>query len=281
MRPSHEPAKTFKSPIRLQDNPYYHMLSLGCTDCTFIRECGGLRTGAGVFDCMSLCTCDDPHACDSVCPKKTRDFVARIQEVKELNIHTAPRGPKNGCPDLPKYVPMIYHGSRRHFKTQLKTVAVPFKQLIDFKRGEARYKTRDELAKKLGISEQSEIILSGVDRDFVLEKWWEMKNRMSILKQLSDIRINVLTTQNFSLFTDVPRTDNLHSMKRIALCWTEMAQAGLQTALHINARTERDYANWEQFLRERPEVEMISFEFGTGAGRQPRLKCNCSPGWHF
>src|SRR3546814_5181589 len=53
-----------------------------------------------------------------------------------------------------------------------------------------------------------------------------------------------------------------------------MMQAGLPTALHANARTERDFEGWGELIAERPEIQYLAFEFATGAGRGERLD------WH-
>jgi hypothetical protein len=79
-----------------------------------------------------------------------------------------------------------------------------------------------------------------------------------------------MTTPNFSLFADVPRWDNLHSMKRIAICWYELATAGIPTALHVNARTSTDYQRWASFLVDHSEIEAIAFEFQTGPASPAR-----------
>ena len=76
------------------------------------------------------------------------------------------------------------------------------------------------------------------------------------------------------MLTDVPRTDNLHAMKRILLAWTEMASAGLATALHINGRTEHDYLRWGDLIAERSEIEILAFEFASGCGWGERID------WH-
>jgi hypothetical protein len=39
----------------------------------------------------------------------------------------------------------------------------------------------------------------------------------------------------------VPRLDNLFNMKRIALVWSEIQREGMPCALHLNARTDRDF----------------------------------------
>jgi len=36
--------------------------------------------------------------------------------------------------------------------------------------------------------------------------------------------------------------------------------------LHVNARTETDFRRWAAYIRERPEVTDVAFEFTTGTG---------------
>lgn len=132
-------------------------------------------------------------------------------------------------------------------------------------------RTRVELAARFRIPEGAVVIASGVDRDIKLEAWWAFADRDLIHATLKGLGIALVTAPNFSLFLNVPRPDNLHSMKRIALGWAELMAAGIPSALHLNARTDRDYARWMHFVRERPEVEIVAFEFGTGAGASNRI----------
>src|SRR3546814_16302451 len=88
-----------------------------------------------------------------------------------------------------------------------------------------------------------------------------------MLQQLAALDIALITPPNYSVLTDVPRTDNLHAMKRILMATVEMMQAGLPTALPANARTERDFERWGELIAERPEIPYLAFEFAPGAGR--------------
>jgi hypothetical protein len=85
-----------------------------------------------------------------------------------------------------------------------------------------------------------------------------------------DLGIVLVTAPNYSLILNVPRQDNLHNMKRIALVWAEFMAGGVACALHVNGRTPYDYMRWRDFVAERPEVRHIAFEFGTGAGSSAR-----------
>src|SRR5258706_12378365 len=60
-------------------------------------------------------------------------------------------------------------------------------------------------------------------------------------------------------------------MKRIALIWSEIQREGVPCALHVNARTERDWERWVEFLNAHREINHLAFEFGTGAGAKLRM----------
>src|SRR3546814_10005388 len=121
---------------------------------------------------------------------------------------------------------------------------------------------------------KARLVVSGVARDKKIERYWAAKDRPAMLQQLAALDIALITPPNYSVLTDVPRTDNLHAMKRILMATVEMMQAGLPTALHANARTERDFERWGELIAERPEIQYLAFEFATGAGRGERLD------WH-
>jgi len=59
-------------------------------------------------------------------------------------------------------------------------------------------------------------------------------------------------------------------MKRIAICWRELAAEGNAVALHVNARTPKDFSRWGDFLIEHSEISSIAFEFQTGAASPVR-----------
>lgn len=143
--------------------------------------------------------------------------------------------------------------------------------------GLSRYKDAFDLAARFGIAPATGVVLTGTAIDPPLEKWWSLgaARRQDAIRALRDLNILLVTTPNYSLFTDQPRWDDLHSMKRIALVHEEFLQAGVPAALHVNARTERDWERWRDYIAARPEVTHIAFEFGTGAGWAGRID------WHL
>ena len=273
-RPPHEPSRRFRQPQRLWDDATQHAQSLGCPSCLERDRCGGVHTDAGIVDCRDLCSCKDKSKCDMVCRFNPGLFVARMREVHGLGFENAPRVPANGVPDLPMIVPFVDHGYRRVARLDEPVVALSLYELVNLATGKPHVASRAELADRFRITEGATIIVTGVDKDNPIERWWELKERDTILAMLKELGVALISTPNYSVLIDVPRTDNLHGMKRILLAWTEMAAAGLPAALHINARTQHDYVRWGDLIAERPEIETLAFEFATGCGRGERFD------WH-
>ena len=210
-----------------------------------------------------------------VCRFNPKLFVARMREVGGLDFDNAPRTSANSMPTLPMVVPFVYHRYGRAAVLDEPIAALSLYELVDFATGKLRVTSRAELAARFLIPDGAQVILSGVDRDRPIERWWNSMDRGSLIESLSKLGITLVTTPNYSVLTDVPRTDNLHAMKRILLTWTEMASAGLPTALHVNARTEHDYLRWGDLIIMRREIEILAFEFASGCGWGERID------WHI
>lgn len=273
-RPAHEPSRQFQRPQRLWDDATRHAPALGCLTCLERERCGGVHTDVGILDCRDLCTCADKSKCDMVCRFNPARFVAQMHEVRGLDLENAPRTNANGVPTVPLVIPFVDHRYGRAALLDEPIVAISLYELVNMATGKVHVASRDELATRFLVPAGADVVVSGVDKDGPIERWWELKDRRAILAELKSLGVTMITTPNYSVLTDVPRTDNLHAMKRILLAWTEMAGAGLAAALHVNARTERDYDRWGALIAARPEIEILAFEFATGGGRGERID------WH-
>lgn len=258
----------------LWDDVATNPCSLGCTNCVDRPICGGVHNNGSFFDCGDYCRCDDKAACDLVCRGKPKQFVERLREVGGLDLLNVPRAPIIAIEALPPMVPLIEHAAARVSSLNSPIVALPLYALIDIDSGTLRYPDRDALSQKFGVDPNARLVISGVARDRKIERYWAADDRPALLEQLAALDIALITSPNFSVLTDVPRTDNLHAMKRILITSVEMMQAGLPAALHVNARTERDYERWAELIADRPEIQYLAFEFATGTGRGERLN------WH-
>ncbi len=273
--PTNDLSRTVRRECGLQYDGFLHTPSIGCTSCNDLSICGGLRIKQAVFDCLRFC-CKQPETCDAVCRNNPRRFAERVREVGGFDLANVPRSEAVPASSLPASIPMIYHRiGRKGTFTAAETVALPLYKVIGRHGGEPRYRNKRELAAGFGIAETATVILSGSGRDAPLERWWSLgERRRDAIRALRELGVEMVTTPNYSLFTDQPRWDDFHSIKRIGLTHAEFLNEGLLAALHLNARTDKDWARWAAYINSRPEVTHVAFEFATGAGRSSRI------GWH-
>ncbi|MBY5780154.1 DUF4417 domain-containing protein [Rhizobium leguminosarum] len=254
----------------LTDDPYAYSLALGCGNCAAFEWCGGLSVRDSIWDCLDHC-CGKPGDCTNVCVKNPVQYVDQKREILGFDLSNIPRLVGNYRPLGHDIVPLIYHRTGRERPVPGSAFALRLHDVVDFARGELRYPTRDHLCAAFKIDPSADIILSGVDHDERIEPWWTLQDRLSqVLQQLRDLGTQLVTAPNFSLLLDKPRTDDLHAMKRIAIVWSEFEQHGIACALHVNARTLKDFERWADFVRQRNEIGIISYEFITGAGKKAR-----------
>ncbi|MCW0018963.1 DUF4417 domain-containing protein [Rhizobium sp. BT-226] len=203
--------------------------------------------------------------------KNPLQYVDQKREILGFDLANVPRVTGNYQSLAHYIVPLIYHRTGRELPVPGSAFALRLHDVVDFARGEVRFGTRKRLCEAFKIDLSADLILSGVDHDERIEPWWDLQDRRShVLRQLRDLGIQLVTAPNFSLLLDKPRTDDLHAMKRIAIVWSEFEQNGIACALHVNSRTLKDFERWSDFVRQRSEIGVISYEFITGAGKKAR-----------
>jgi hypothetical protein len=195
-------------------------------------------------------------------------FVDNIREVGGFDLNTVRRSPQLLRPGIPSAIPMIFHGNSRSQVLRTPAVSLPFARMFDRRTGEVRFRNRLDLCAAFMIDPTATILLSGTDSDPPIEKWWGLGRgrRTAVIRALRDLGIAATTSPNYSLFIDQPRWDDLHAMKRIAIVHSEMSNEGLPVALHVNGRTETDFQRWTAYIRSRPEIQTLAYEFATGPG---------------
>lgn len=244
--------------------------ALGCGECFLRGVCGGLRVAGGALDCLRFCC--HKSSCEIVCFNNPALYAKRSAEVRGLNLSNIPRCDPVPIERLVGYAPLLHHGYRRVRRYNGNIVALSLFELID-RAGAPRFQSRSELAAKFLFSESAQIVISGVQKDHLLERVWGSR-REPLLRFLADIKPSIVSAPNFSLYNNLPRSENLYNLKRIGWLAYDFQSAGLPTAWHVNAVTQTDYDNVAEFLLSHSEYGAISFEFITGAKTRPRMA------WH-
>lgn len=252
-------------PHQLHDDPARHLPAPGCAGCLDRLTCGSLSTASGLFDCSIHC-CNRPDSCRWVC-RRNRHFRQQMQEIGGLSFDTVMIPAVSRAPILPDYVPQIFHGSLRELPLVTPAAAIKITQLFDKRTGKARFTKREALLRHFMIDAAAKIIVTGVDDDPGIERWWHVGRnaRRQVIEQIADMGVEIATTPNFSLSLNWPRVGDLFAMKRILLCAAEMMAGGLPAALHVNGRTPRDFERWAWVVQRSDAITHLAYEFTTGA----------------
>lgn len=245
----------------------WQTLSLGCQHCVERGICGGIRSSAGSLNgCRDFCDCADPHQCRWVCPKNPIKYYLRKNEINGFNFDDVPFAEPVAITKLPDFASVIYARVLGNEILNLPIAALPFSAAFaDVNRRPIAY-TAEEIAARCNVRARK-WILTGVEPDRRVERWWKLDNRREALEAARRAGVILATTPNFSSIIDVPRPDNLHALKRILICWEEIQNAGIAGAVHLNGRTDHDMQRLADFIREHKEIEFVACEFLTGAAK--------------
>lgn len=266
-----EPPRNLRRERRLWHRPDNRITPLGCPGCPEFKLCGGLRTDERLLECLAYC-CRDPERCDKVCRVNGARFAGYIREIRGLDLSNVPRAQKLIVPPFPVAVPVMFHASRISRTVPVNAICLSLYKMFDRRTGEPRFDTHEALCAAFKLSAGTRVLLTGTDKDPPLERWWGIgeQKRRGIIQTLVRSGVKLVTTPNYSLFTDVPRWDDMHAMKRIAWVHHEFLDEGMPAALHVNGRTETDFARWTDYIGCRAEIAALAYEFTTGtrfAGR--------------
>lgn len=259
--------RSYKNNPNLFHDSARHTKMLGCPNCPDFRLCGGLAVKQPILNCIEYCKCETPDErskCTHVCPNGVANFANRGREVHGYDLNL-PAARDIEVPLLPRMIPIFKDAARRKQVLELPAIAVRLDRILSLKTGTLLVQNRQALLKRFLLANETRIVINGIGFDEPLEYYWSIARSMGICDQLRELKPDLITTPNFSLVTDLPRQSDFHSMKRIAICWHELATAGHAAALHINGRTDRDYDRWLAFLNDHSEIRIVAFEFTSGA----------------
>lgn len=242
-------------------------LALGCSGCPDFATCGGMQVAAPIFSCMDHCNCDRAF-CQKVCPSN-KNFIHRVHEVRGLEFDDIEKRASIPLLPLPRFAQLLYNHPKVENDIALPIAAVPLSAAFNKSGKKGTALTRLEIERRFRLSAGTPLILSGAELDHRIEKFWGVTTgRTDMLAGIRDLNPLIVTTPNYSVGLDGPRHEAMHSLKRILLSWSELHDAGLRTALHLNAVTDRDYERLAEFLAYHTEIHAVSLEYETGAAIQ-------------
>jgi hypothetical protein len=247
-----------------------------CRSCYWFKDCGGFQSERSMETCFEATCCEfrggNKALCNSVCPYKT-DFTDWLSDTHGLSFDDLPSFNQPTL-ELPHYIPVIDHASRRRDPLAWPVVALNTSSVLRIgRRTGGQYRVVGEssssIRRAFRIATDCRIFLNGVGKDKHLERYWENRLESEAPTQLARLRVEAAIGPNFSHFLGVPRTDNLFNRRRQLICLSEMQSSGLSVVPHLNAVMPDDWRFWRMLLAKNPTVRYVAIEFQTG-NRTPR-----------
>ncbi|MCA9112022.1 MAG: DUF4417 domain-containing protein [Planctomycetaceae bacterium] len=221
--------------------------------------------------CFEATCCEytgkDKSQCNAVCPHKN-DFADWLADTGGLRFDDTPSFHQPEF-DLPLYVPVIDHASRRLAHFSWPVVSLNTSRVLGMRRGDACgfgavAETPSDLRHAFRVTPESRVIMCGIGKDHRLEPYWENRLVADAPNQLAKLEIDAAIGPNFSHFLGVPRTDNLFNRRRQLLCLDELLRAGVPIIPHLNAVMPEDWRFWRDLLAQNPSLRVVAVEFQTG-----------------
>ena len=242
-----------------------------CGSCYWFKDCGGYQAERSMETCFDATCCvfrgGNKSLCNSVCPYKA-DFSAWLSDTHGLSFDDLPSISQPTF-ELPHYVPVIDHASRRLDPLAWPVVALNMSSVLRIGRRPSSYyhavgDSPVSIRQAFRIAADSQVFLNGVGKDEYLERYWENRLVSGAPGQLALLGLESAIGPNFSHFLGVPRTDNLYNRRRQLICLGEMQAAGVPVIPHLNAVMPEDWRFWSLFLTRNPEIRYVAVEFQTG-----------------
>lgn len=241
----------------------------GCINCLLIKQCGGhplpliRQLGCANYANRETLDTDDMNP---LFPDRFWDLWDDVGGLTDYRIGQLRTMSPTG---LPRYIPKFQN--KRLKRSRLLDAPVVALGLFDIlhKRNNgsygAKYGSALELRRAYRLRPDTAILLVGVDFDPPIESFWESHRLPGVLQSIRDLGVIGVTVPNFSYFTCAPRFQILRNWKRILLSAARLSAAGIPVAPHLNANTLADWEAVFEFLRDHPEVTVVTMEFQTGA----------------
>src|SRR5437763_6551543 len=152
--------------------------------------------------------------------------------------------------NLPSFIPGITSGLRLRNCKETSLFAVSLGEIIGA-RGNLLVKTIDDVKHRLGLPAETRIALVGTGKDSRLEALWKISDSQKIWEQISQVGFEWVSSLTYSVWDDMPRTDQIRNQDRNLQTHDLFANLGVPCIPFLFPFNEKDYVAAGEWLRER------------------------------
>lgn len=220
-----------------------------CSRCTYQSSCG---------EC-SLC---EASICNKQCNKCIALCFERRGAKEYFDSQGGPEFRINGNTkiNLPVHIPVV--PDRMKTRPQLKSLPV-----VAIHGGNMFSRNGERINKSylahgyvtaLNLDPNTRAILEFYVKDITLEGFWDKRGK--IYSDLRSMNFEAVISPNFSVYEDAPRVDHLYNMKRSAVVYNELLDAGISAIPDISWYCRKDLDRWcDEIIKN--DIKAVSFSF--------------------
>ncbi|MEW5953279.1 MAG: DUF4417 domain-containing protein [Bacillota bacterium] len=232
-----------------------------CATCRIFKACGGCHAGCGAACCVRDCS-----RCIYICCRRP-GAESLLASLGGPELPALPKQPAAWPGDVPKILPAV----AARFSVMPAPALLPWVGINAARMVITRGYNSGGLRRKTGsvrefarISPETRTLLHMYIPDEPLEAFWQA--RRGIYPALREF--DLVIAPNFSVYEDSPRMEHLINIKRSALVWVEMLQAGIRAAPDVSWAAFNDLERWAAHINKHsiPVVSASIQTVGRNAG---------------
>jgi hypothetical protein len=257
-------------------------LLFDCTTCELYDQCGGSDTGP--CGCIHLGTARE-YDC-AHCPLHCRerrtalDLASRAEYVKELEAGrplstVTPNGIP--APALPLFIPTLCDRQDTGTRLEVGWFGVQLTSFLSLREdGSAHAQAwvrRGEIAQAQRVTSSARPIALLHGNDYLLRGFWGM-DRLKFYEMLHACGVQVVTAPTFSVYNDSviwPASESVMMMLHHHRVLDELYRYGFVAAPNLFWRSSEDRRTWVAWLKDHPEVTLLSRDFSCTRDRVDQL----------
>lgn len=228
-----------------------------CNNCFLYSEgyCEGCKATyrcRGVVYCKKQC-----NKCYSPCSRQQDidlwfwEVFSNIGKIEDTNFD---------FDSIPRYIPQI-KGNKFSTPLDISAFAVGIDQVISPKKLKLT-KNILEINKKFNIGNNAVSIIQSYARDDHVERMWAMAKKLNLYGKLSSVNPGLVTSIDFSVYDDEPRSWQLIAIYRSIKVYNELIRNDIPSILHVFWATDYDLKRWIEIINKN-KISAIAVNFQT------------------
>jgi hypothetical protein len=158
---------------------------------------------------------------------------------------------------LPSFIPEVKTGLNLKKCEHIKIFAVSLGDIVG-ENGNILVNSVEELKRRHRLPKNSRLVLICTAKDEKLQKLWENSDKLKIWKHIAKMGFDWVTSFNFSVWDDDPRTDQIINQDRNFLTHDYFVNLGIPSIPFVFPFDDSDYESFGDWIAERKDINKVA-----------------------